>query len=191
MNRPATRHRTLSIEDYLALEERSPVRHEYVGGHIYAMTGASKRHNRIAGNIFRHLAAAAEGGPCRVYVETVKLRVDEDTIYYPDVMVACGPENDDPLIEDAPCLVVEVTSPGTRITDRREKLAAYLKIPSLQAYVIVEQARRRVERHWRTPQAEWRGELITGESQVRFPCPEFELSLAQIYAGVGEQAPDP
>jgi Uma2 family endonuclease len=72
------------------------VRHEYVGGMVYAMVGTTKRHNRIAGNVYARLLAAARGGPCRVYMETIKLRV-EDVIYYPDVMVACGAEDDDPL----------------------------------------------------------------------------------------------
>ncbi|MBA2617877.1 MAG: Uma2 family endonuclease, partial [Rubrobacter sp.] len=110
------------------MEKTATVRHEYVAGEVYAMTGASRRHNRIAGNVYRRLADAAAGGPCRVYMETVKLRI-EDVFYYPDVMVACGPEPDDPYYEDDPCLVVEVVSPSTETTDRREKLAAYKRIP--------------------------------------------------------------
>ena len=80
------------------------------------------------------LLAAPRGGPCRVYTEPIKLRV-EDVIYYPGVMVACGPEgeDEDPLIEEAPCLVVEVASPSTESIDRREKMLAYRSIPSLRA----------------------------------------------------------
>lgn len=92
------------------MEETASVRHEYVGGMVYATVGATKRHNRIAGNVYARLLAAARGGPCRVYMEAVKLRV-EDVIYYPDVMVACGAE-DDPFIENAPRLAVEVASLG-------------------------------------------------------------------------------
>nr|MBA3793598.1 Uma2 family endonuclease [Rubrobacter sp.] len=105
------------------MEKTATVRHEYVAGEVYAMTGASRRHNRIAGNVYRRLADAAAGGPCRVYMETVKLR--KDIFYYPEVMVACGSEPENPYYEDAPCLVVEVVSPSTESTDRREKLAAY------------------------------------------------------------------
>ncbi len=66
-------HHSLTVEEYLELEETAEIRHEYVGGNVYAMTGATKRLNRIVGNIYRGLADAAEDGPCRVYVEGVKL----------------------------------------------------------------------------------------------------------------------
>ena len=126
----------MSVEDYLEMEKTATVRHEYVAGEVYAMTGASRRHNRIAGNVYRRLADAAAGGPCRVYMETVKLR--KDIFYYPEVMVACGSEPENPYYEDAPCLVVEVVSPSTESTDRREKLAAYKRVPGLKAYLILD-----------------------------------------------------
>lgn len=163
------------------MEGESMYRHEYVAGMIHAMVGASKRHNRIAGKIYRRLADAAEGGPCRVYMETVKLRVAENIIYYPDVMVACGPEGDDPVIEEEPCLVIEVTSPSTESIDRREKMLVYRRIPSLQAYLIVDQNRRRVERHWRDETGEWRQGGLADEGRVPISCPETELTLAEIY----------
>ena len=162
------------------MEETATVRHEYVGGMIYAMVGATKRHNRIAGNIYARLLAASRGGPCRVYVETVKLRVADDVIYYPDVMVACEPE-DDPLIERSPCLIIEVASPSTETIDRREKMLAYRKIPTLQAYLIVAQDERRIERYWRDGTGEWRQGEAVGEGFVPIPCPETNLPLTEVY----------
>lgn len=184
MAEPAIRHGTLSVEDYLRLEETSSVRHEYVAGAIYALAGASKRHNRLAGNFFARLLRAAEDGPCRIYMSDVKLRAAEDLVYYPDVMAACGPEDDDPLVEHAPCLVVEVTSPSTEVIDRREKLAAYKRIPSLEAYVIVHQDRRRVERHWRDEEGTWWDADLLDEGRVPLPCPEVELTMDNVYEGV-------
>ena len=161
MAEPTTSHDSLTIDEYLTLEGSATVRHEYVGGEIFAMVGATKRHNRIMGNIYGRLWGTARGGPCRVYSESVKLRVADDVIYYPDVMVACGPEGEDPLIEDDPCLVVEVVSPSTETTDRREKLAAYKRMPGLRAYLIVSQARRWVESHFRSEDGVWRrGDLV-------------------------------
>ena len=166
------------------MEETATVRHEYVGGMVHAMVGTTKQHNRIVGNIYAHLLGASRGSPCRVYVETVKLRAAEDTIYYPDVMVACEPE-DDPLVENFPCLVVEVASPSTGSIDRREKMLAYRKIPTLQAYLIVAQDERRVERHWRDESGEWfQGEAVGEEGFVPVPCPETKLTLAEIYEGL-------
>ncbi len=188
MSQPAIRHRPLTFEEYLSFEEASSVRHEYVAGEIYALAGASTRHNRIAGNIFARLWNAARGTGCRVYMETVKLRTPEDLVYYPDVMVVCAPPSGSPLLEREPCLLVEVISPGTRATDRREKLAAYKRIPTLKTYLIVEQERKHVERHWRDAEgAWWRADLLD-EGRVPLPCPELELSLAEIYEGLADSA---
>ncbi|MBA2510263.1 MAG: Uma2 family endonuclease [Rubrobacteraceae bacterium] len=164
------------------MEKTATVRHEYVAGEVYAMTGASRRHNRIAGNVYRRLADAAAGGPCRVYMETVKLR--KDIFYYPEVMVACGSEPENPYYEDAPCLVVEVVSPSTESTDRREKLAAYKRVPGLKAYLILEQERMRVERHFRDEEGAWLRADLVEEGRFSVPCPEMSLALAEIYEGL-------
>ena len=177
-------HGSLTVAEYLKLEESAMVRHEYVGGEIFATVGATKWHNRIIGNISGRLWSAARGGACRVYSESVKLRVADDVIYYPDVMVACGPEGDDPLVEDDPCLVVEVVSPSTETTDRREKLAAYKRIPGLRAYLIVSQDRRWVESHLRGEDGVWRRGDLLDEGRFSVPCPETDLFLAEIYEGL-------
>ena len=174
---------SLSIEDYLDMEKTATVRHEYVAGEVYAMVGVSRRHSRIAGNIFRLLAVAASSGPCRVHQSDMKLQI-EDVFYYPDVMVACEDEPEDPYYEDSPCLVVEVVSPGTESTDRREKLAAYRRIPGLKAYLIVDQARMRVERHFRDEEGAWRRGDLVDEGRFSLSCPETSLSLAEIYEGL-------
>lgn len=183
MNQHATRHALLSVEEYLRLEESSTVKHEYVGGEIHAMSGVTKRHARIAGNIYARLWNAARGGPCRIYTNDVKVRAADDVIYYPDVMVACGEDDGDPLVENDPCLVVEVVSPSSKITDRREKLLVYKRIPGLRAYIIVDQERRHVERHWRDDDGVWWDARLGGQGRVPFPCPETELSLDGIYEG--------
>ncbi len=175
----AEHHKLLTIEEYLALEETATVKHEYVAGTVHAMVGTTKRHNTIAGNIFARLWNVSRGGLCRVYASDVKVRI-EDVIYYPDVMVACGPEGDDPLVEDAPCLIVEVTSPSTESIDRREKMLNYRKIPSLQAYLIVDQDRRWIERQWRDEGGEWH-QGGPDQSSMPVPCPETTLPLDEVY----------
>ena len=179
------RHQTVTVKEYREIEAASPVRHEYVAGVMHALAGASKRHNRIAFNVARLLNAAAEGGPCQVYMSDVKLRAAEDVFYYPDVMVACGPEGEDPYVEDAPCLVVEIASPSTAVIDRREKLFVYKRIPTLEAYVIVEQDERRVQHHRRDEQGVWGEAEVSGQGRVPIPRPEVTLTLDEIYAGVG------
>jgi Uma2 family endonuclease len=148
------------------------------------MTGAPRRHNRIAGNAYAALLDAARNSACRVYMETVKLQAGIDTIYYPDVMVACSPEPDDPYVEREPCLVVEGVPPSTETTDRREKLAAYKRMPSREAYLIVSQDRRWVEIHIRGENGTWRRGDLVDEGRFAVPCPETTLSLADIYEGL-------
>jgi Uma2 family endonuclease len=105
--------RPLTEEEYLALERESPLRHELLEGIPYAMAGAGLDHNLIVTNLVALLKPLARAKGCRVYSETVKLKLYEDTFYYPDVMVVCGPKAH-PLYETAPCLVVEVLSPQHR-----------------------------------------------------------------------------
>ena len=184
---------SLSVEEYMRLERASERRHEYVAGRVYALGAPTLRHNRIVGNVFARLWTAARGGPCVVHAENVRLRVADDVIYCPDVMVVCSPQHDDYLAE-SPCLVVEVTSPSTASIDRREKVTNYRRIPSLQAYVVIDQRRRRVDRHWRDEHGEWWHVTVAGNGEVRLPCPELRLTLDEIYEGVqtlvGEGAPD-
>ena len=186
---------SMSVEDYLEMEKTATVRHEYVAGEVYAMDGVSRRHSRIAGNILRMLAVAAAGGPCRVHQSDMKLQVD-DVFYYPDVMVVYEDEPDDPYYEDSPCRVVEVVSQSTESTestDRREKLAAYKlaayklaaykRVPGLKGYLIVDQDRMCVERHFRDEEGAWRRGDLVDEGRFSVPCPEMSLTLAEIYEG--------
>jgi Uma2 family endonuclease len=186
MSLSAVRSYPMTEEEFLRFEETSPERHELVGGQVYALAGPTKRHNRIAGNLYRRISDVAEGGPCRVYVADIKLRAADAVIYYPDVMVACGPELADAYVEAAPCLVIEVTSPSTAAIDRREKLFLYRKIPSLRAYLVVDQDERRIERYWRDEAGEWLAQEII-EGVVPIPCPEMEITVEQIYRGVAQE----
>lgn len=176
----------MSVEEYLEFEKDSEVRHEYVGGIAYAMTGGSGRHNLIGGKIYRRLADAAEGTPCRVYMSDMKVSIPDRPFYYPDVMVVCEREPEHPYyyVED-PCLIVEVTSPNTENIDRREKLEAYTALPTLMEYIIVSQNEKKVERHFRDGNDEWWQAEITDEGSSPFPCPPgTRLSLADIYEGL-------
>ncbi|MDN5697915.1 MAG: Uma2 family endonuclease [Rubrobacter sp.] len=182
----ARSHGTLSVEEYLELEEQATTRHEYVGGELYALAGASDRHNRISGNIFAALRSASRGGPCRVYMSDMRLRLEDDTFYYPDVMVICEPlESQNPTFQREPCLLVEVTSQSTETIDRREKLAAYKAIPTLKAYLIVSQDREWIQHYRRDENGAWqRGDLVN-EGRLSLPCPpESALSVEEVYEGL-------
>ena len=173
----------MSLEAYLEFEERSPIKHEYVGGEVYAMSGVTTRHNLINLNIASGLRKAARAHGCRVFATDVKLRAAVDRIYYPDVIVACGKAAQVELIIEEPSLVVEVTSPSTRATDRREKLDAYRRIPSLWMYLIVDQRRRHVF-VYRRHKVDWLREEVAGDGAIPIPMLETELTLDHIYDDV-------
>lgn len=176
----------LTLYDYLALEDLSQVRHEYVSGSIYAMTGGSLRHNRIAGNIFRLLSNLLDGSPCQVFINDVKLHVQAaDSVYYPDVFVYCGSAiaNDDKVVADA-TVVVEVLSDSTATIDRREKFAAYRKLEGLRAYWLVHQNDQRIEVHSRDANGHWQALAYGRDESVPMEWTGgAPVALAQVYAG--------
>lgn len=180
-----TRDPLLTIDEFLAFARESSVRHEYVGGQAHAMTGGTRRHNRIGLNVATRLLSAARGGPCRVYVSDVMVRAPGDVVYFPDVVVACGPPGSDPHVEEAPCVVVEVLSPSTASVDRREKALVDKTIPGLRAYVVVHQDMRRIERHWLDADGSgYHADAAFEGAIVPIPCPAVTLTLDEIYDGV-------
>jgi Uma2 family endonuclease len=130
----------ISVEDYLAGEERSQLRHEYIGGAVYAMAGASDEHIALCLNLAFALRTHLTGTPCRVQMSEGKLRLclaGEDVFYYPDVMVVCDPRDKDRFFKRYPKVLIEVLSASTEAIDRREKLLSYRQIETLQEYVLV------------------------------------------------------
>lgn len=172
----------LSPEEYLELEKSLPLRHELVGGVMYAMAGSSRRHNLIVGNIFVELRRLAQGKPCRVFQTDMKLRLG-DVFYYPDVMVVCAPEPEDEYYELEPCILVEVISPHTKDTDLREKLLAYKGIPSLQTYLVVDTAAMAIRHFYRDQAGHWQQEDLIGHGEVPLACLGASLDLSQVYRG--------
>jgi Uma2 family endonuclease len=177
--------RTMTVEEYFRFEEGSEVRHEYVSGELYAMSGATFRHSTLALNVGTRLHAAVGDGPCSVVMNDMRVQVAHDVYYYPDVVVICAPMAQLDITATEPCVVMEVTSPSTARTDRGEKLTAYKQLPTLRAYLIVDHRRRRVERHSRVgPDDVWQREEIVLEGSVPVPCVDTELTLDEIYCRV-------
>src|SRR5262245_59045822 len=130
----------VSVEDYLAGELVSPVKHEYLGGVVYAMAGARNKHNLIAGNTFVAIGARLRGRRCRPYHSDTKIRIrlpSQVRFYYPEMSVVCRPNPLDDSFQDEPAVLFEVLSRSTRRIDEGEKKDAYLTIPSLSAYVLI------------------------------------------------------
>ena len=175
--------RPLSLEEFLEFEAAAERKHEYVAGYIYALAGAGRRHNRIAGRIFGRIEQPAEARSSEAFGSDQLLKASTaagDVCYYPDLQVVCDPTDQNERYSEWPCIIVEVLSESARRLDRGEKLEAYTGIPSLQAYLVVWQDQRRVERHWRHDD-EWHLETIVDDGVVLFPCIDVELTLDDIY----------
>lgn len=177
----------LSEEAYLASEDSAAVRHEYVDGQVFAMAGAGERHNRIVTNLAFHLRGPARGGPCGVYANDMKLRLEwRKSFYYPDVMLACDQDDGHDLYKERPCLVAEVLSPSTETTDRREKLNAYQSLPSLRYILLVSSSRSEVEYYLRNAAGEWETARLEENEVLVVECGSYRaaLSLEDIYEDV-------
>lgn len=177
---------SLSVEEYLAGELDSRDRHEYLGGVVYAMAGASEDHNSICLNLAFALRTQLRGQPCKVNMADVKLRLaisEEDVFYYPDVMFACDSRDTDPYFKRFPKVLIEVLSPQTEQTDRREKFLSYIQIPTLEEYVLVAQDRTEVTVFRRANK--WQPQIMQRpEDLLRVNSLTFTLPLNLVYEGV-------
>ena len=139
----------LTPEEYLAIERRAEYKSEYYDGEMFALAGASEKHNLITLNIVSTIHAALKEKPCKAYASDMRVRVPVVGLYtYPDIAVVCGKAEFDDAIKDTllnPVLIIEVLSESTEAYDRGKKFEYYRMIPSLREYVLVAQDRRCVE----------------------------------------------
>lgn len=182
----------VSESDYLSGELVSSVKHEYLGGYLHAMAGAGNQHNRIATNVTVALGSRLRGRKCRPFNSNTKIRVRLPThvrYYYPDMSVVCRPNPPADSFQDDPVVIVEVLSNSTRRLDLGEKRDAYLTIPSLQVYILVEQESALAIVYRRTEQG-FVQEQYDGTETIPLTEIETELPLAEVYEGV-EFVPEP
>jgi Uma2 family endonuclease len=134
MGTTPAQHTVIDVDDYLAGERESEVRHEYVAGQVYPMVGASDRHALLVNALAFVLTPAAREARCQLFTSEMKVRLEigkQDVFYYPDLLVSCVPDDRATSYREHPCLIVEVLSESTERLDRREKMLAYQTIASL------------------------------------------------------------
>ena len=179
----------ITVEEYLKLEQDAEIRHEYVAGQIYAMTGSSREHNIIATNLISMLRPHLRGGSCRAFVSDMKVQIKTnnqgaDLFYYPDVVVTCNPQDRKRYFLTSPCLVIEILSPSTQTTDKREKRINYQSLDSLQEYVLVSQDEIKVEIYRRDNQGDWTVETLDKDDDLVLDSVGLTLTMADIYEDV-------
>jgi len=179
----STSHSLLTVEEFLAAEPSYEVKHEYLGGVIYAMAGASTPHITITANLMGALVSRLRGRPCQAFGSDMKMRLavsGTTYFYYPDAMIFCGTTGLGPSWCERPSVIFEIISESTRSTDEREKRMAYLTLPSLDAYVRIEQERREVVIERRTNEG-WQREVLAADGIVRLPTVDVEFPVAELY----------
>lgn len=175
----------LTADDYLAGEVLSPIRHEYVAGEVFAMAGATEEHATIAGNLFALLHAQVRGGPCRVYIADMKLRVEAaDAFFYPDVFVTCDArDTSESLAKRHPSLICEVLSESTEAYDRGGKFAAYRTLETLSEYLLIDSRSRSVEVFRRQPDG-WLLAPVAPDGQLELMSLGFRCTVDALYEDV-------
>jgi Uma2 family endonuclease len=185
----STAEQRISPEEYLAIERASQEKHEYFNGQMFAMTGASRKHNLIAGNTFAQTHSQIAGGPSEVYTADMRVKVSPTGLYtYPDIVIAC----DDPKFEDDqldtllnPRVIFEILSPSTEAYDRGEKSEHSRRLDSLQEYLLVAQDRIHIEHFRRDLEGGWRfQETEELTSVIRLESVQCELQVSDMYARV-------
>jgi len=175
--------------EYLEFERSNDRKHEYFAGNVYAMTGASQDHNRVAGSTFASLYAQLRNRPCDLFSDNMRVKVRGDGLYtYPDLSIVCGkPQLEDTKFDTLlnPALIIEVLSPSTENYDRGEKFRLYRQIDSLQEYLLIAQDTPRIERYLRQPNHEWLLTEVSGlAATLELPSIQCTLALADVYEKV-------
>ncbi|NCS09586.1 MAG: Uma2 family endonuclease [Microcystis aeruginosa G13-07] len=178
-------YNNLTPEEYLQFEEKSPIKHEYIDGQIYAMAGTTDIHNIIGLNFTFIIRNHLRGSDCRVYFTDLKVRLEKrNHFYYPDIIVTCDDrDRETATYKSFPKLIIEVLSDSTEAFDRGDKFNDYQTLESLQEYVLVNSKHQRVETFRRGEQGLW---ILQTYQQESFSLQSINLtaSFQDLYEDV-------
>lgn len=181
-------HHRYTYADYVALEQESTTKHEFLAGEIYAMAGGTEDHSALAAQVLRALGNAIGDRPCRVHTSDLRLYVEAVGLAtFPDGAVVCGPliqhEASPRATALNPMVVVEVTSDSSEDYDTGAKLEHYRAIPSLRDYIIVSHRERRISVHGRGEGGAWTVRVAITGGRVAVDSLGAELVVDEIYRG--------
>lgn len=176
----------LTVEEYFALDDASPVKLEYYHGEVYAMAGALRVHNLIASNATSEMGQRLRDSPCEVYQSDQRVQTGDGLFTYPDISISCVPKFLEPSGRTLlnPVLIVEVLSDSTEIYDRTNKFESYQTIESLQQYLLISSNRMHVDLYTRDG-TEWRlSSASRPEDVVELASCGCRLQLSDLYRKV-------
>jgi Uma2 family endonuclease len=174
----------MTVEEYIAFEEESDVRHEFINGQLFEMPDTLDIHNHICGNIYMILRQLFRGLQLRAYMENVKVRIKHDKDYtYPDVFVTDERDVDNKTIKKFASVIIEVLSDKTRVYDKTDKFIRYQNIETLRHYLTVEPEKTLVECYSKQDDGSWEVETFTLISEtIHLSALGIDLPLTEIYA---------
>lgn len=179
----------ISPEEYLKGELESEVKHEYRDGHVYAMAGASKKHNQISRNILYALEnnLRQKKSTCETFSSDMKVKLSNkaNSFFYPDVMVTCEDDNENEYYQNYPVIIIEVLSKSTRKNDSSSKMLNYFNCPTLDEYVLVEQDFCQVQVFRR--KHNWQSKHYFPGDEITFESINVTLTVEDIYYQVGNE----
>ena len=186
---PALQYNYISAEDYLQEERLAVEKHEYYQGEIFAMSGASVRHNRIQANTIGELYLKLKGKDCQPYGSDLRIHIPENTLYtYPDITIFCAPPDlTDEHFDTAtnPTVIFEILSKSTRNYDRLSKFNLYRDIKSMNTYILIDSLSHSIELHTRNEDNTWQlQDLKSLDDILILKTLQIEILLKDIYEGV-------
>jgi Uma2 family endonuclease len=183
---------SMTLDEFLAWEEKQQLRWEFDGSVPMAMTGGTAAHSAIQLNLYLAVGGRLRGQRCRMYTADLKIQV-ADSIRYPDGFVVCSPVSGPTLVVTHPVVVFEILSPSTAGVDFGVKNEEYRDTPSIQRYVMLAQDEQRATVFERIDD-DWVGHIMSGDVVLRMPEIGIEIPLAELYIGVqfpsGKPSPD-
>jgi Uma2 family endonuclease len=177
----------LTPEEYFAWEEQQQIRHEYINGELYAMTGGTLNHSEIASNFgFILKAHLRANSSCRILNSDARVNIHNSSNYvYPDVSVSCDARDKSATnFLNHPCLIVEVLSPKTEAYDRGDKFFLYRQSPSLQDYVLVSTNKIAVDIYHLNDRGRWEILSYTAGDLVELACINLSFPIEDIFENI-------
>lgn len=177
----------VTAEEYLTFERAAKEKHEFIGGKIVAMAGATDRHNVIAANVFLEIGIQLKKTKCRPFASDMRVNAKRGNYFYPGIVVTCGERKfEDAKKKDVlinPTVIIEVLSKSTKLKDRNEKFESYILIESLTDYVLIEQDKTKIEHYSRIDEKNWNVRIYTeADETIVFKSIKCKLALADVYA---------
>lgn len=177
----------LTLTDYLQWEPSQPERHEFYRGETFAMVGGRRVNGLVTLNLASGLKLHLKGSRCRVFVESMKLQVADDAVFYPDLFVTCDAADlRTEQIFRSPMLIAEVLSESTQAYDRGLKFAAYRQLATLREYLLIDPDTRRVEVFRRNERELFELHDQTGAAELHLASVEFHLPLSELFDGLDD-----